>query len=511
MSIGYRPRGMSMWDPWYIQHQGAVHMFYLQRLAKGSDRPQPEEDWLGHASSPDLIHWTEHALALPPGEPGALDDLQPWTGCVVEHAGRFYHFYTMRAKADLGFGASQRIGLALSDDLEHWERYSGNPVIVPDSRWYYSHDHPLPRGASDHQVDCRDLLVVRDPSGDGWYGFFAARIPAEELSETSVVAVAHSRDLLHWEQLPPAFTPRKYACVEMHDVFPLDGRWYMTCLTGTFYGNRGLYSDPNCIRGTIYAVADQPQGPYHEIEGDNVLLAGDASSIYSCRSLMFEGQRHMMCAEPSLVGLDTLSPPMVLKTTSDGRLRATYSPRTQAWRKATLIAPQSAPPIAKQPYSAWHWQYPAGRWRQDGQRYVGESRTGWQLADMGVGAGDVEMEARITLRQGAAAGFAYRVNTALDWSVKDIVFALDAEEQVLFSACVPLYDNVHRRQFPVRLGQTYHVRVRIRRPRFEVYVDDVLVLQFAMTIDDPVAPSVALYVDRGQVEITDLAVYALGE
>src|SRR5689334_413654 len=85
MSLDYRPRGMSMWDPWYLEHQGMVHMFYLQRLAKDSNRPQPEEDWLGHAVSPDLIHWTEHALALPPNAPGTLDDLQPWTGCVVEH------------------------------------------------------------------------------------------------------------------------------------------------------------------------------------------------------------------------------------------------------------------------------------------------------------------------------------------------------------------------------------------------------------------------------------------
>jgi len=232
--FGFRPAQMSLWDTWHIEHAGQAHMFYLQRLAQGSTRTPLEADTLGHAASRDLIHWTEKNLALGPGPAGGLDDMQPYTGCVVHHDGRFYLYYAMRSKAD--GGAGQRIGLALSTDLDHWERYSANPVIEPDSRWYVSHRKPLPNGV----VDCRDLVIIKDPSGDGWLGFYAARVPSDELGDGAVIAAVHSKDLLHWEHLPPAFAPGKYACIEVPDVYMVDGRWYMTCLTGLEYGKRAI-------------------------------------------------------------------------------------------------------------------------------------------------------------------------------------------------------------------------------------------------------------------------------
>ena len=60
----------------------------------------------------------------------------------------------------------------------------------------------------------------------------------------------------------------------MPEVFFLDGRWYMICLTSTGHGNRGGFSEPNVTRGTIYAMAERPERPYQEIEDDNVLMVG---------------------------------------------------------------------------------------------------------------------------------------------------------------------------------------------------------------------------------------------
>jgi hypothetical protein len=38
------------------------------------------------------------------------------------------------------------------------------------------------------------------------------------------------------------------------------------------HGTRGIFSDPNMINGTMYAVSDRPEGPYHEL-ADNVPVA----------------------------------------------------------------------------------------------------------------------------------------------------------------------------------------------------------------------------------------------
>jgi len=294
--MDYQPDGLNIWDPWLVEHQGLVHLFYQQGLAGNSKRDAQTGNWIGHAVSKDLLHWDEQPLAIGPDPERPLEDLWPWTGGAVMSGDTCYNFYTMRSSQEQGW--RERIGVATSRDFQHWERYAGNPVIEPDPRWY--------SGGADYlrqygRVDCRDLSVVYDPERQVWWGFFATRIPAEEQAETSVIAVASSKDLLHWEQLPPAFAPGIHGTVEVPEVFPLDGRWYMTCLTSSVHGNRGGFTDPNVLRGTMYAVADHPAGPYREITGDNVLING-----HSCRSLVYKGERYIFSARDG-----SLSPPVV--------------------------------------------------------------------------------------------------------------------------------------------------------------------------------------------------------
>jgi beta-fructofuranosidase len=455
-----------MWDTWYLVHHGVAHMFHLQRRAPASERAEADADWVGHAESDDLISWHECQLALGPGDPGSLDEMQPWTGCVVEHENRFYLYYTMRSEKGNGFG--QHIGLALSDDLYHWVRYPENPVISPDSRWYIGHDTPLPGGV----LDCRDLIVVRHPSRDGWLGFYAARVPAEEEAETAVIAAVFSPDLIHWEHLPPAFAPRKYACIEVPDVFFMNDKWYMTCLTGTGYGNRGIFSDKSVIRGTMYAVADQPEGPYQEIAGDNTFLGGDHYSGYSCRSLVYEDERYVFYTQPTPNRHDTLSPPMRVCTLPDGRLRLAYNSRSAIWRLDEIAGAGHLPQITQLPFSQSIWHLPVGRWQLRDDAYWGEARTGWQDADLGIGAPDIEIEAVITVEKGVAAGFVFRPDSALAWTIGDRAFLLDFEEGAVMSTRLPDFEYPCKRQYPLRVGQSYHVRVCIRSPRVEIYVDD---------------------------------------
>jgi hypothetical protein len=364
-------------------------------------------------------------------------------------------------------------------------------------------------------VDCRDMVVIPDPSGEGWLGFFAARVHPGSAPETSAIGLARSADLIHWEQFPPSFVPGNISAIEVPDVYQVDGRWILTCLTGNRYGNRGFFSDPTVLLGTIYAVADRAEGPYHMLLDDNVLLGGQTYSGYTCRTMEFEGERVMFYTQPVPEGPATVSPPMALRTVDGGRLRLAFHERAKGRRTRTLVAPGSAQPeITQLPFTQFYWALNGGTWRLQDGTYHGEAQTGWQTADLGIGAEAIEFSASVTLHQGAAVGFVFRPDTRVSHSGSDrqgdFVFYLDAEQQQAVAARLPAFIEQHVRRLPVKCGRTYHLRLCIRKPRFELFVDDILVLQGALAWLPAPAPSVGLFVDRGDAAVCGLALYELG-
>jgi len=96
----------------------------------------------------------------------------------MEHDGRYFLFYNAKNRVEGNW--QEQIGVAFSDDMQHWQRYENNPVIaVSDGKW--------------DSTFCSDPFVVHD---DGrwvmfYYGF--NRRHAQD-------GVAFSDDLLHWEK-----------------------------------------------------------------------------------------------------------------------------------------------------------------------------------------------------------------------------------------------------------------------------------------------------------------------
>lgn len=102
------------------------------------------------------------------------------TGCTYLDGSRRYMYYAANHPTDTICDAS--IGLAVSDDGEHYERHPESPVITCDPRYYVTPDKPLKVFGHGHgHVDCRDLCVVKDPDGRGYWGYFAARIDARRM------------------------------------------------------------------------------------------------------------------------------------------------------------------------------------------------------------------------------------------------------------------------------------------------------------------------------------------
>ncbi len=194
--LHYAPPANWMNDPnGLVFHNGRYHLFF-QYNPEGHDHANMS--W-GHASSPDLVRWEDHPVAI------AFDaDEDIFSGSVVADEegtagfgkGALLAFYTSHSKR----AAHQAQSIAYSiDDGETWAKYEGNPV--------------LDRGSSDF----RDPKVVRytGPGGPYW-----VLVAVEAIDQQ--VLFYRSDDLLTWTFLS-AFGPEAAAggIWECPDLFPL--------------------------------------------------------------------------------------------------------------------------------------------------------------------------------------------------------------------------------------------------------------------------------------------------
>jgi hypothetical protein len=99
---------------------------------------------------------------------------------VIAHGGRHWMFYT-----GVTTDNTQRIGVAVSDDLFHWRRAGDRPVIRPEEYdWAFC---PPSGGAA-----CRDAHVITQD------GRFQLYYTAVKKDGNGCVARASSTDLLNW-------------------------------------------------------------------------------------------------------------------------------------------------------------------------------------------------------------------------------------------------------------------------------------------------------------------------
>jgi sucrose-6-phosphate hydrolase SacC (GH32 family) len=129
-------------------------------------------------------------------QPGAWDAGGAWSPHVIEVHGTYYMFYT--GIEGIQAGAKQRIGLAISTDLDHWERAHVNrcPGTTGDGCIYECNETWTTWGDSTSQFNqqCRDQFVMRDDEHDRWLMFATAR----STNGYGVVTVAYSPDLTTW-------------------------------------------------------------------------------------------------------------------------------------------------------------------------------------------------------------------------------------------------------------------------------------------------------------------------
>ena len=205
------PSGQLSGDTFPIFRDGTCHLFHMMPPV------------IAHHVSHDLVEWEPRPVAVHPGAPGEPDCNSLATGCVVEHQGRFYLFYT----------GNQNVCLATSPDLDHWTRHPGNPVLQADNHVYDA-------------ANFRDPFVFYNEPEKTWWMLFGTRVSEAPGQRAGCVGLAKSNDLLTWQLFPPLWAPGIGPHCDCPQLLRDAGRWWLLYLQ----------------RNTRYRTAADAAGPF---------------------------------------------------------------------------------------------------------------------------------------------------------------------------------------------------------------------------------------------------------
>ena len=497
----YSDRAAVTWDAWFVNRGNTTHMFYLQNgpLAPCGDARQ---GWaVGHATSDNGIDWTPMESVLPPlfDDRNPMDFHSKFTGCAVNRDDVCYLFYTMRDRER----GSQRIGVAISHDWEHFEPWEGNPVVVNSPT-------PIPvsgggtgtligyENLPDYDwniVDCRDFIVVEE--GEGYVGYWAAAADLGGECPVGVIAMARSRDLLHWEDQRIVYTVDHHGVLEVPDVFCMDGTWVLTCLSGMNYSGRAVTSDIYASNATIVAYADSCEGPFKEPAQGNILLAGPVQSGFTCRSVLRDGRRYLYYIDRA-AGKNGVSLPKELCLVN-GALQAYY---------CTSLDARCLPPLPQSDYAreqnsfAWKTYGGEASLCADGTLMLTTAPKDYHAVSRAMPPeiaeeGSAMLSATVCVT-GEGGGLFLRT--------AGCPYLLLLEPAWGRIALWKLYsfESIAVRSYPVQAGKAYRLRCTLIDGVIELYVDDVLVLQCGL----PTQPLTHLgfAADRGTLTATQISV-----
>jgi beta-fructofuranosidase len=302
-----------VWDFWLADDGETFHMYYLHApKSLGEERLRHRNARVGHATSVDLVDWTDHGVVLEPGAPGDFDATATWTGSVVKAPdGTWRMFYTGSVFVSPDSTTNvETVGVAVSTDLHHWTKRPG-PLTQADSRWYET------LGTSSWPEEAwRDPWVYLGPDGVTWHMLVTARANAGEEPDRGVIGHATSSDLDEWTVQPPLSAPGVgFKHLEVPQIVSIDGRSLLlfSCDSPALAGERAGGT------GGIWSVEiDSTEGPFDVSRAS--LLASER--LYSGRVIRDRSGNDVLLAflnstiDGDFVG--TLSNPIPIGWSGDG-------------------------------------------------------------------------------------------------------------------------------------------------------------------------------------------------
>jgi beta-fructofuranosidase len=247
----------------------------------------------------------ELPVAFTPIKNGA-DDGGCWTGCVVEHEGKFRAYYT--GISEVG-DWHQTQCLAFSDDLISWTQYQQNPIIAAP---------PADFGAC-----WRDPQVWKED--DTWLMIIGSEV---QNGDGPAVLLYRSHDGIAWEYSHPLWVgepdPDEFDA-ECPDFFPLNGQHVLLSARNQQHWRVGKY---------VYDLFVEDQKGICDACGDDTFYAAKSAVDENGRRLLWGWIREKRSEEETLAAgwASVISLPRVLSVTPDGTLAQAPAPELETLR-----------------------------------------------------------------------------------------------------------------------------------------------------------------------------------
>lgn len=247
--MGFNLSDHWVWDFWLADDGARYHLYYLHApKSLGNPDLRHRNARIGHATSTDLVNWTNHGRAFDAGAPGSFDASATWTGSVVrDPTGLWRMYYTGSRFISPDTTANiETVGLATSADLSTWTKQPG-PVVIADPALYET------LGTSTWPEEAwRDPWVFWDEPSQLWHMLITARSKTGTEPDRGVMAHATSPDLDRWTVQPALSQPGSgFAHLEVFQIVEVgDQKNVVFCcdsakLTGARAGNvGGIWTQP---------------------------------------------------------------------------------------------------------------------------------------------------------------------------------------------------------------------------------------------------------------------------
>ncbi len=234
----FEPRAFAPLDHYVKDHTifragERYHLIYTTGTDSLGRWTEPgNEVHFGHATSPDLRHWTPVAPCLA-GPRATWEARNRWAPQVVRRPeGRVLLYYTGVSR-----DISQAIGIAESSNLDpaaaDFIAAAANPIFHPDSSWA--------QWSTDRRSDCRDPCVI---AHDGTYWML---VTATHRDGRGAIALARSTDGVHFTDQGPLLLGEPGESLESPQIVHMDGRWFLL-FTSDIRGGTWVIEGPD-LRG----------------------------------------------------------------------------------------------------------------------------------------------------------------------------------------------------------------------------------------------------------------------
>ncbi len=179
-------------NPFVIRRGDEYWLYYAGGTKKGN-----RQICLAIAKVDNIHEWDRKGPLLELGARGAFDDTWMVLPC-VHRVGNLWHMY-YSGRSSAGAGGLQRfhgIGLAQSQDLIHWKKFSDEPVLLGDGFDKFPGNAGIAGGAR--------IIEVADPAtGDRtlrMHYTLAVGTPSPDrtIDQQKLAVMVHSHDGIHW-------------------------------------------------------------------------------------------------------------------------------------------------------------------------------------------------------------------------------------------------------------------------------------------------------------------------